>query len=960
MPFLCPRCKAEVPPSLKACPACREQVTDFLRTYSAEPLDGKYQLISLLGIGGMGEVYKAFHTHLQAERVIKTMRPHIEADKDAHDRFVREARMATRIQHANVAALYDFSALSDGTYYMVWEYIEGVNLQRFVRDRSLLTPALAVRLAVEALRGLEAIHRAGIIHRDISPENLMITRDETGEEHVKIIDLGVAKQSAAEEDGLTKTGVFVGKLKYASPEQLGVLKAGERPDARSDLYSFGLVLYEMLTGVAPFQAETPHHYLVMHTQQRPAPLKVTNPQAVVPASLESILFRALEKDRNKRFATAAEFANALDALRPSLAVDNSTVAQPLPTMPVELPTRTPSPELSRSTALRSGSGPGTDKGSTIRRSVDAATGRRRELLDQIAQSLAREEYQQADVALQTLRMHLGVRADTDPDFRKMKTELEGGAQRKSDLYSSQIEQARRAAKPREVTRLLIEQDQKLGRRFVDAGARSAHEQWVRRRSELIDRARAQVRTESFADARETLDALNEHLGEGAAVDSDFKALLESQENARADATRKLGSSIEKARRANELDETRKLLAFYDTHFGRSELEPQAVADARAWLRAQRGGMREGRDSTADREGRRRSRTPLVLMIVLLCLVAAGAAIVHWKKETIQFLLSNTSGGIHETLAAMFPPTPGPVVSLDSGPLHPAGEAAAQEGNRWTNPRGGLEYVWVPGGSFEMGCVRGDGNCGREEKPGHKVVVHGFWMSSTETTVAAFRRFAEETHQRYEKTEVAKDFDEGIVKSLPSLKPFGPLSPFGGAEVVPSSWPAGHLSWNDASAFCKWSGGRLPTEAEWEYAARERDSRSVFTWGDSRRPPSKAANLADSSMLARWKIKEDLFAEFFDRYDDGFSDYAPVASYPLNRLGLADMAGNVWEWCSDFYAPTSYRQSTSENPAGPAEGELHVLRGGGWTSAANNVRISARMRLPAGDSSFTTGCRCVIP
>ena len=217
--------------------------TDFLRKYRDEPLDGKYQILSVLGVGGMGEVYKARHIHLDAIRVIKLMRATIANDPESHDRFLREARLATRIQHPNVATLFDFSALPDGSFYMVWEYIEGTDLRKFVMERQFLRPAAAVRLAVQALMGLEAIHRAGIVHRDVSPENLMVTRDEHGLERIKIIDLGVAKQWNDKADDQTKTGMFIGKFKYCSPEQLGMLDAGQRIDGRADLYSFGIVLY---------------------------------------------------------------------------------------------------------------------------------------------------------------------------------------------------------------------------------------------------------------------------------------------------------------------------------------------------------------------------------------------------------------------------------------------------------------------------------------------------------------------------------------------------------------------------------------------------------------------------------------------------------------------------------------------------------------------------------------------
>src|SRR4051812_16490602 len=189
MTIRCIRCNAEFDASFKACPKCGEPLTDFLRKYLREPIDGKYEILERLGVGGMGEVYKVRHTFLGTIRVVKVIRSSISGSKDGQERFLREARLATRVQHPNVAALHDFSGLPDGSQYMVWEYIDGADLAQRIRTAGRLPPRQAVRIAIQVLHGLEAIHRAGIVHRDISPENIMLTGDD---DRVKIIDLGVA------------------------------------------------------------------------------------------------------------------------------------------------------------------------------------------------------------------------------------------------------------------------------------------------------------------------------------------------------------------------------------------------------------------------------------------------------------------------------------------------------------------------------------------------------------------------------------------------------------------------------------------------------------------------------------------------------------------------------------------------------------------------------------------------
>jgi serine/threonine protein kinase len=311
----CLRCKQEIDRAFRACPHCGDAITDFVRRYTDELLDGKYRILERLGAGGMGEVFKAEHTFLGAIRVIKVIRPQISDSQEAHDRFLREARVATKVQHTNVATLHDFSALPDGSHYMVWEYIDGENLAQRLRTRGPLPPRAAVRLILQALHGLEAIHRAGIVHRDISPENLMIARDT---DVLKIIDLGVAKTEDPNEVSATRTGIFVGKLRYASPEQLGFIDEGEKIDGRTDLYAIGMVLYEMLAGRPPFEATSPHQYYLMHSEERELKPVELPPDLAGGAELQNALRRALQRDRKKRFQSAREFADALETVERSL------------------------------------------------------------------------------------------------------------------------------------------------------------------------------------------------------------------------------------------------------------------------------------------------------------------------------------------------------------------------------------------------------------------------------------------------------------------------------------------------------------------------------------------------------------------------------------------------------------------------------------------------------------------
>ncbi|HYH44711.1 MAG TPA: protein kinase [Thermoanaerobaculia bacterium] len=286
---------------------------------SREPgtvLDGKYEIVQRLGSGGMGEVHLVRHLHLQELRVVKILRQDLAADPSAQARFLREARLATQIKHPNVAILYDFSRLPDGSFYMVWEHIEGHDVGGHLRKHGPFPVPVAIQLGIQALRGLEAIHSTGVIHRDVSPDNLMITEDRRGQFRIKIIDLGLAKHlepGATASMEITQVGMFMGKLQYCSPEQAATSN-GETLDRRSDLYSFALVLYEMLVGLPPFESESQHGFIFKRLSEDPLPLAGRNPRVAVPVELDRVVRRGLERERDKRYNDAVVFIEALEKI----------------------------------------------------------------------------------------------------------------------------------------------------------------------------------------------------------------------------------------------------------------------------------------------------------------------------------------------------------------------------------------------------------------------------------------------------------------------------------------------------------------------------------------------------------------------------------------------------------------------------------------------------------------------
>jgi serine/threonine protein kinase len=270
-------------------------------------ITGKYRIDTKLGAGGMGAVYRA--TRLLIGDVVALKILHSEQrDPTAPERFRREAQAAARLKHPNAVNIYDFGITDDGLQYLVMELVEGESLRRIIKQQGPVTPSASVEIANQVCAALDEAHRHSIIHRDIKPDNIIVNVTATGL-RVKVLDFGIAKLRDDVAGSLTQTGSIVGTSHYMSPEQC----LGEELDNRADIYSLGIVLYEMLTGTVPFNSPTPAAVVVQHVNQSPAPPRILN--ASIPASVESTVLHALEKRREDRpqsaGALAQELANAV-------------------------------------------------------------------------------------------------------------------------------------------------------------------------------------------------------------------------------------------------------------------------------------------------------------------------------------------------------------------------------------------------------------------------------------------------------------------------------------------------------------------------------------------------------------------------------------------------------------------------------------------------------------------------
>jgi serine/threonine protein kinase len=308
----CPQCGITSPKDHQYCPGCGFPIGTLGGNsedrFIGQTLPGGYHILDLISVGGMGRIYRAEQSVLGRTVAVKIIHPHLLSDENAALRFLTEARAASQLNHPNSIAVYDFGT-KDGQPYLVMEFLRGKDLARAIYEDGPLPISRITNVLMQVLAALAEAHELGIIHRDLKPENIILEPLRRGGDFVKVLDFGLAKlrADAHAPTNVTSPGIVCGTPDYMAPEQ----GRGDPIDGRSDLYAVGVVLFQLLTGRLPFEADSPTHVVMMHlTVPVPDPREIA-PQRNIPNSIVDVVYKALQKDVSRRYQDALEFADAL-------------------------------------------------------------------------------------------------------------------------------------------------------------------------------------------------------------------------------------------------------------------------------------------------------------------------------------------------------------------------------------------------------------------------------------------------------------------------------------------------------------------------------------------------------------------------------------------------------------------------------------------------------------------------
>lgn len=946
----CPACKKCFPDDVNHCPHDGDATTHSI---AGEPiLDGRYQLEKRLGQGGMGVVFKARHIFLKTSHAIKVILPDLVGnDPMLVTRFRQEALAAAAIRHTNIIAVTDFGVARGTMPFLVMEFVQGKSLHDILVAEKSLPPSRALEIMSAIGAGVAAAHKQNIVHRDLKPLNIMMQEGLPISEGLKILDFGLAKIKSGDLLGSfvqAKTSGLMGSPFYMAPEQW----SDEEPDARADIYSLAVIMFQILGGDVPFKGTSIPSIMKKHLTAAPPSFAELGVQ--VPSQVEAVVRHGLEKEALNRPASVAAFISELrDAVaNASLSLertqvgrmDSATVMSPPAT-----PTTPPRPEPNTSGDLAGTISSGSledyaqmqssasmeaqrlrDQAALLEeRARQASEAQKREherreqerleqeRLERERRERERREMEDRDrLAREELAREEAYRLQLQAEARK-KAEEEA-ARKRAEEEARILAEKEAASRAEQEARLRAEQEAKQ-RAEQEAKERAAKEAQLRAEEEARTRAEQEARQREEHEARllaekearrkaeeeanrlreeaeaARMRAAAEEAGRRAAEEN-ARLLADQQARLKAEEEERQRQELAERERQQREREQRELAArqlastsvqSYEPSSGGIDLEATqsqrhgtitqpvgadsmpGVGQQPSWQQSQPGLHTSAPPGYVSGVHPKKSSLPLILAAVVV-----GFVVLVGGGVGIYFMTRSSPGS-----------TTPPVVINGSNGTNPGDSNSP---NSVIKP----EPLAVPGGTFQMG--RADGPSTGQEAPPHSVTVESFAMDKIEVTNSEYADFVSEMNH-------------------PPPSHWGGKSPIGGQEQM----PVVNVSLEDAKAFAAWRSKRdgvkyrLPTEEEWEYAARGGDQENLYPWGNS-------------WISGRAATK-----------DAGLATLKPVGSYPEGkaRWGQLDMIGNVWEWTS---SKSSYYPG-SDLLVKPEQKNWYVIRGGSLASDPQGVK-----------------------
>ncbi|MEW6732920.1 MAG: bifunctional serine/threonine-protein kinase/formylglycine-generating enzyme family protein [Acidobacteriota bacterium] len=975
---------------MKRCPQCPEVYSDMMHfcpndgrqlvaIAAQDPLinvtiDGKYMIEAVIGRGGMGVVYRARHTNFNRQFAIKVLKSELVNDPQAVKRFRNEANAAGAIRHPNAIQISDFNITADGIAYLVMEYVEGRSLREILKKEGPISYARTVNLMTQVCDAVAAAHQKGIIHRDLKPDNIMVDEREgiVKEEVVHVLDFGIAKlsQNPAYSENITVGGAILGSPYYMSPEQCD----GRQLDPRSDIYSIGIILYEMLAGKVPFRAQTPWGLVKMHCSTAPQPLRIHRPD--IPPILEEVVLRALAKDPNDRQQSSVELGRELEAAigggpRPRTRSDgNFTVEAPvvrpnkgnLPTAPLDnemaqqilepsaneiiskppLPTSAingplsdrrslstkPMPAVTRpqieaassliSQDLASEAGYNTEQQATsdaipAPETVEAPVLRETSIEERKLEELAKELEAEISQLRVGRRDNSGSLPRNTPTSRpealesfakELSQELEQFDPKKAAQSTGSDVRRRTTGDDLSISENDVEGVAPITRRSppvaptspINVAASSALASAAADVYENIPVQVAAATVEPFDLAEEfslalpemvedvvlsvseTITLKSEVLAKKAAEQAAILASIEAKEK---DKTAQLPTNVKRGKKFSSKSKPASVdasVAAEDRNDRNLDRNKDRSLD-RSWQPAP-GMVSMNSKSSAE------FKTQLIkIVIASLGLIIIISAVLYYTNRTAP----RPRGPQPRPLLADDTTNQPVVTGNDSGPP--------------------VDMVLIKGGAFLMGRDSDE----PYESPAHEINVKPFYMDQFEVTNRRYLRFIEATGHA-----VPPQWQNG--KYPPDQDDF----------------PVVGVNWQDAIEFCEWRSRtegkkyRLPTEAEWEFAARN-GGNLLYPWGDK-----WVAEAANVKGIRNGLVKVNSMSK------------------GISLLGISDLIGNAAEWTSDNF--TLYPNSRAQQQGG----DLKIVRGGHYKTAQQKATATYReWRPPTGGDYSLIGFRCVL-